>query len=326
MKLESLQYANRFDHVSGSAIRDIFKIIAQPGMISFAGGNPSLAALPDHQAAEIARQVLLDNGKAILQYGATEGYAPLLESLKSWIPATLGIDVPGILPVTGSTQAMDRLGVDAIAKARKPIIGYSDISVYHAAWTKAGQPSIHACMSETFTSLAEECREAEARILKGEIPRYQFESTAEGVDGEAVGVLVGGNLATFSAVLGAEYDSTRMGKPYILFLEEVGGNFRQIHRSLTIMKHVGVLDRAAGIVFGEWTELPTDGTGSFGAERGGDFESVADMIRREFLADVHVPVAFGFPAGHGDVNYPLLMGVNVKLKKKKKNCTLDWRQ
>ena len=109
MKLESLQYANRFDHVSGSAIRDIFKIIAQPGMISFAGGNPSLAALPDHQAAEIARQVLLDNGKAILQYGATEGYAPLLESLKSWIPATLGIDVPGILPVTGSTQAMDLL-------------------------------------------------------------------------------------------------------------------------------------------------------------------------------------------------------------------------
>ena len=109
MKLESLQYANRFDHVSGSAIRDIFKIIAQPGMISFAGGNPSLAALPDHQAAEIARQVLLDNGKAILQYGATEGYAPLLESLKSWIPTTLGIDVPGILPVTGSTQAMDLL-------------------------------------------------------------------------------------------------------------------------------------------------------------------------------------------------------------------------
>ena len=226
----------------------------------------------------------------------------------------------------GSTQAMDRLGVDAIAKARKPIIGYSDISVYHAAWTKAGLPSIHACMSETFTSLAEECREAEARILKGEIPRYQFESTAEGVDGEAVGVLVGGNLATFSAVLGAEYDSTRMGKPYILFLEEVGGNFRQIHRSLTIMKHVGVLDRAAGIVFGEWTELPTDGTGSFGAERGGDFESVADMIRREFLADVHVPVAFGFPAGHGDVNYPLLMGVNVKLTVSGKNCTLDWQK
>ncbi|MBQ1864956.1 MAG: hypothetical protein II150_10295 [Thermoguttaceae bacterium] len=50
------------------------------------------------------------------------------------------------------------------------------------------------------------------------------------------------------------------------------------------------------------------------------------MIRREFLADVHVPVAFGFPAGHGDVNYPLLMGVNVKLTVSGKNCTLDWQK
>ena len=40
-------FAHRFDQVSGSAIREIFKVIAQPGMISFAGGNPSSAALPD---------------------------------------------------------------------------------------------------------------------------------------------------------------------------------------------------------------------------------------------------------------------------------------
>ena len=109
MKLDSLRYASRFDHVSGSAIRDIFKVIAQPGMISFAGGNPSIAALPDKVTAEIARQVLLDNGKAILQYGATEGYAPLLESLRSWIPNRLGFSAEGVLPVTGSTQAMDLL-------------------------------------------------------------------------------------------------------------------------------------------------------------------------------------------------------------------------
>lgn len=109
MQLDSLRYARRFDHVSGSAIREIFKVIAQPGMISFAGGNPSLAALPDAEAAEIARDVLLERGKEILQYGATEGYAPLLETLRTWIPETLGFEAPAILPVTGSTQAMDLL-------------------------------------------------------------------------------------------------------------------------------------------------------------------------------------------------------------------------
>ena len=225
----------------------------------------------------------------------------------------------------GSTDAMDRLGADVIANARKPIIGYSDITVYHAAWTKVGLPSIHSSMSSTFTDLPEDCFEAEARMIKGEIPRYQFESPEECVEGNATGILIGGNLSTFAAVVGSAYDPTQTDKPFILFFEDVEEDIQHVHRYLTILKHLGVLDRAAGIVFGEWTDLPTDGTGNFGAERGGEFESVADMIRREILPDVHVPVAFGFPAGHGKANYPLLMGANVKLRVFGKTCVLDWR-
>ena len=109
MELDTLRFAQRFDTVSGSAIREIFKMIAKPGMISFAGGNPALSALPDKQVAEIAREVLEQNGKVILQYGATEGYAPFLESLKGYVEELLGCEVPAVLPVTGSTQAMDLL-------------------------------------------------------------------------------------------------------------------------------------------------------------------------------------------------------------------------
>ena len=109
MDLQNLSYARRFDHVSGSAIREIFKVIAQPGMISFAGGNPSPAALPDQKVSELAQAVLAENGKAILQYGATEGYPPFVESLRAYVRDHLGLDVPTVLPVTGSTQAMDLL-------------------------------------------------------------------------------------------------------------------------------------------------------------------------------------------------------------------------
>ena len=109
MNPESLRFAHRFDAVSGSAIREIFKVIAQPGMISFAGGNPSLAALPDQQVSVLAVQVLKENGKAILQYGATEGYPAFVESLKAYVQAQLGREIPAVLPVTGSTQAMDLL-------------------------------------------------------------------------------------------------------------------------------------------------------------------------------------------------------------------------
>ena len=109
MTLDSIQFASRFDGVSGSAIREIFKMIAKPGMISFAGGNPAASALPDETVSRLAQQVLRDNGKAILQYGATEGYPPFLESLKAYAEKQLGCELPGILPVTGSTQAMDLL-------------------------------------------------------------------------------------------------------------------------------------------------------------------------------------------------------------------------
>ncbi len=109
MNLETLRYASRFDGVTGSAIREIFKMIAKPGMISFAGGNPAKSALPDDMVAQIAREVLETDGKTILQYGATEGYAPLLESLKAYAEEQLGCELPAVLPVTGSTQAMDLL-------------------------------------------------------------------------------------------------------------------------------------------------------------------------------------------------------------------------
>lgn len=109
MDLDSLRFARRFDGVSGSAIREIFKMIAKPGMISFAGGNPALSALPDEQVDQIAHQVLKSSGKAILQYGATEGYPSFLESLKAYASEKIGCEIPAVLPVTGSTQAMDLL-------------------------------------------------------------------------------------------------------------------------------------------------------------------------------------------------------------------------
>ena len=111
MSLDQLNFADRFNGVSGSAIREIFKLLAQPGMISFAGGNPAMSALPDETVSRLAIEALAENGKAILQYGATEGYPPLLGSLPPYLSEQLGIPVTRnqILPTTGSTQAMDLL-------------------------------------------------------------------------------------------------------------------------------------------------------------------------------------------------------------------------
>ena len=224
-----------------------------------------------------------------------------------------------------SSELMDRFPLELIRNAGKPIIGYSDITVYHSTWTTAGLPSIHASMSAAFMSLPEECAEAELRMMTGEIPAYRCETDTPCIDGEAEGILVGGNLSTFVSVLNTGYDCTGIDEPYVLFLEDVDDNIREIHRYLTILKHMGVLDGASAIIFGEWTMLLADDEANFGAIRDGKFESVADMIHREFLADTDIPVAFGFPAGHGDVNFPLLMGEMVHISISGGTYTVEWR-
>lgn len=103
-------FAQHITPITGSAIRDIFKLLGQPGMISFAGGNPSNAALEPHVIAPIAKEVIETIGAPILQYGATEGFVPLKTSIRAYLN---GNGVPcqesEILPTEGSTQGMDLL-------------------------------------------------------------------------------------------------------------------------------------------------------------------------------------------------------------------------
>jgi 2-aminoadipate transaminase len=111
MKPEQLRFAKRMGGISGSAIREILKLTSKPGIISFAGGNPGNFALPNMQIAEIAGDLLQKDGKLLLQYGVTDGYKPLRESLTQYIKEefSAGIDAAQILPVSGSSQAMDLL-------------------------------------------------------------------------------------------------------------------------------------------------------------------------------------------------------------------------
>ncbi|MCE5342831.1 MAG: PLP-dependent aminotransferase family protein [Eubacteriales bacterium] len=104
-------YAERFNGISGSAIRAIFKVLTKPGIISFAGGNPSNDALPNEVCAELSREALLSDGKRILQYGATEGYPPFLESLLAYLRQNyrFPVEKENVLPLSGSTQGIDLL-------------------------------------------------------------------------------------------------------------------------------------------------------------------------------------------------------------------------
>ena len=111
MKFSENYFSKGISGVSGSAIRDIFKLLGKEGMISFAGGNPSNRALEPDVIKSLSCEVLDRYGANILQYGATEGWMPLRESAAKYLRETAGVraEAQNLLPVQGGSQAFDLL-------------------------------------------------------------------------------------------------------------------------------------------------------------------------------------------------------------------------
>lgn len=110
MKFSEELFASQMRPITGSAIREIFHLLGKPGMISFAGGNPAASALEPDVVSDIAVEVLGKYGTNLLQYGATEGFKPLLETIAEFVK-TAGVEATPaqVLPTQGSQQALDLL-------------------------------------------------------------------------------------------------------------------------------------------------------------------------------------------------------------------------
>jgi 2-aminoadipate transaminase len=100
--------ADRMVPLTGSAIREIFKLLSDPEIISFAGGAPNPDTFANQQIAEIARELLLEQGTPMLQYGITEGYGPFRETALELLRAR-GIDckLEQVIATSGATQGID---------------------------------------------------------------------------------------------------------------------------------------------------------------------------------------------------------------------------
>lgn len=106
-----MQFAPRLQNVETSAIREIFKLLGRPGIISFAGGFPDAALFDVQGLAEAAQTALAEHPAIALQYGPTEGYEPLREQIAASLAAQgASVQAADVLVTTGSQQALDLLG------------------------------------------------------------------------------------------------------------------------------------------------------------------------------------------------------------------------
>ena len=100
--------AQRAQKMNPSVIREILKVTEQPGIISFAGGLPSPLTFPIDAMREASERVLKDDGKAALQYAASEGYAPLREWVaQDLLKQGMNVSPDQVLITTGSQQGLD---------------------------------------------------------------------------------------------------------------------------------------------------------------------------------------------------------------------------
>jgi len=119
-----MQFADRLNNVETSAIRELFKLLGKPGIISFAGGFPDSAMFDVDGIREAVNQALTEEAGGALQYGATEGYDPLRQQLAAFMASKGAKDVAanGLIVTTGSQQALDLIGKTLINPGDKVIV------------------------------------------------------------------------------------------------------------------------------------------------------------------------------------------------------------
>jgi DNA-binding transcriptional MocR family regulator len=125
-----MQFAKRLDSIETSAIRELFKLLGKPGIISFAGGFPDPALFDVEGIREATQAVLGTQPGPVLQYGATEGYGPLREAVSEFMACKGGrgsasavtVAPQGLIVTTGSQQALDLVGKTLISPGDKVIV------------------------------------------------------------------------------------------------------------------------------------------------------------------------------------------------------------
>lgn len=204
----------------------------------------------------------------------------------------------------GLSRIVSQLDFTKIKAHPKWVIGFSDITILHAALQNHGVQSIHGPMSAAFGK-------GDAGLPYIMALKQMLEGNAQPVSanphpanrlGHSDGVLVGGNLCLMTHLIGSKNQLDTKGK--ILCIEDVGEYHYNVDRMLIQCKNAGLLDGLAGLVVGGFTEMK-DEAAEFG-------ETVIDMILR-LTKGATYPICFDFPISHELNNMPVQLGANYQL-------------
>jgi muramoyltetrapeptide carboxypeptidase len=236
--------------------------------------------------------------------GSAETRASALR--RAWTDPSVGA-IMAVRGGYGSAQVLPLLDAGEVREARKPFVGYSDLTAlltFHAAC--CGLVAFHGPMLVSRLSRGSEGYDrhsllaaVSSREPMGEMAPPQMVPVH---GGEAGGLLLGGTVTQLLASLATPF-AFDPPPGYVLFFDEIGERPYRLDRMVTQLKQAGLLSRASAIVIGELPKCE---------EPSGNPTAAAVMA--EALDYFPGPVVMGFPSGHtGGPPLTLPFGVNCRV-------------
>ena len=205
----------------------------------------------------------------------------------------------------GAIRIAEQLDFTIFNKHPKLLVGFSDITIFHALWHNLGYKSLHALMPvQLKQNIKQDVLLQTHKAMTNQGFEYAFPYSKYNQNlSDFSGIVVGGNLANLYSLLGTDLDIDTAGK--ILFIEDVGEQLYNIDRMMIAMKKAGKLKDLKALLVGQFTDIP-DNEPSFGY--------TYQEIIKEHTADYDFPVIFDVPIGHVADNYPLMFGAKLQVK------------
>lgn len=211
----------------------------------------------------------------------------------------------------GSIHLLNRIHQESYQQHPKWVIGHGDITVLLNSIAGAGVMSIHGPMAFQIISDQEPSTTIMRNILFGTVPQYKIQSNTYNRFGHAEGILVGGNLSSYSAIAGTKFNISS-DQDIILFIEEVEEPLHVIDRMFYMLRLQLNLKRVKGIILGSFNSIKYDL----------QFGCVEQMLIAH-LHDLDIPICCGFPVGSNSC-LPMIEGAPCSLDVTTSGATLTY--
>ncbi len=213
----------------------------------------------------------------------------------------------------GSIQIIDDIDFKAFKKKPKFLIGFSDITVFHAHVAKFNVPSIHATMPLNFEKNSKEALSTLKELVFNGKMKYALKGKHKlNIKGNAKGEIIGGNLSILHSLIGSKSFPDMKGK--ILFIEDLSEYYYHLDRMMYSLKRAGKLKELKGLLVGQFNDMK---------EAALPFDKSTEEIIFNAVKEYKFPVYFNFPAGHVNDNRALIFGKEVKMKVNDKGLLLE---